>query len=101
MPGGSTLEHLNAGPGPFALVVTSTADVGAGVGVEARSGFMRSVRSMTLVEDEEALWHAALPGLGSSPAGPWVLRSPGAPAWSGAGKPKRAGGAAPGPPGPA
>lgn len=64
MPGGSTLEHLGAGPGPFALVVRSTANSGVGVGVEARSGLMRSVRSMTLVDDEEA--RVALPWLGRS-----------------------------------
>lgn len=39
VPGGSTLEHLVADPGPlFELVVTSAADGGAGVGDEARSG---------------------------------------------------------------
>jgi hypothetical protein len=88
-PGGSTLEHLDAGPGPFDLAVTSAAGRRAGVGVEHVVGLMRSVRSMTLVEDEEALHRSApRPGdLRRLLLTLWVLRGPGAPAGSGAARP--------------
>lgn len=51
-PGGSTLEHHDPGPGPFAPVVTSAP--GPELGLRRAAGLMRLVRSMTLVKDEEA-----------------------------------------------
>lgn len=84
-------------PVSFDLVVTVAARVWAGVGVEARSGVdaAGAVYDAWQGQGSSLAWHSPARDLRSSPAGPWILRRPGAPARERSGRTERAGGLRP------